>query len=91
MAIARATGTTTAGHDGYNDGEKHDRADYRSGNNTSGPNCYSGTGGRRAHCQTVAAITTQFACATLVIVGTVSLQTPSEQQDSPDHVAQSLS
>jgi len=68
MAIARATGTTKASHDGYNDSEKYDRADYSGSNNTSGPNCY---GGRRAHCQTVAAITAQFACSTLVTVGTV--------------------
>jgi len=36
-AVARATGTTTASHDEYNDSEKH-RADYSSSHNTSGPN-----------------------------------------------------
>ena len=37
LAVVRATRTTTASHDGNNNREKHDYADYSAGNNTSGP------------------------------------------------------
>ena len=40
MAVVRATCTTKASHDGNSDREKHDRADYSGGNNTSAPNSY---------------------------------------------------
>ena len=66
MAVVRATRTTTASHDGNNNPEKHDYAEYSAGNNTSGPHSR-----HRARWQTVAAITAFFACATFEIVRTV--------------------